>query len=85
MLDWLDISFFNGFVLFVCIWWVAIFCVLPFGVTRNRDNPVGHEPGAPDRAMSKKKAVVATAITFAGWWLAVFMIYHPVSPIGIAQ
>ncbi len=50
-------------VVFVIIWWVILFMVLPFGVNRVADPDDGHDPGAPERPLLVRKLLVTTAIT----------------------
>lgn len=51
-------------VVFVVIWWLVLFMVLPFGVRRNDAPEEGHDPGAPVHPMLWRKVGVTTAITF---------------------
>ncbi|WP_017930607.1 DUF1467 family protein [Robiginitomaculum antarcticum] len=56
---------FNAFVLFMVIWWIILFMVLPFGVRGQlEDNDVvpGSEPGAPTKSLIKKKLLITTAL-----------------------
>lgn len=62
---------------FLTIWWVVLFAVLPFGVRSvHEDGAVqpGHDPGAPVAPLLLKKALwttVISAIIFAGvYWFA---------------
>jgi predicted secreted protein len=47
-------------VVFVCAWWMILFCVLPFGIAR--DDAIG--TGAPQVTNLKKKFVITTLIAF---------------------
>lgn len=65
----------SGIVVFVIVWWVVIFAVLPIGVrslhedeaNREAIEAEGHEPGAPVRTDLLKKAMLTTAITIVIW------------------
>lgn len=50
-------------VVFIVIWWLILFMVLPFGVRRTETPEAGHDPGAPARPMLWRKVAVTTAIT----------------------
>ena len=50
---------FNGVMLFVVIWWLVFFAVLPFG-NRPVENP---EPGHAASAPAKPRLVLKAAIT----------------------
>ncbi|MBL8708684.1 MAG: DUF1467 family protein [Rhodospirillaceae bacterium] len=55
------------FFIFLIIWWLVLFAVLPWGVRRQESDEVGHDPGAPANPMLLKKAVITTAIALALW------------------
>lgn len=62
----------GGVVIYVIIWWIVFFAVLPWGVTgrweADDDGVRGAEPGAPVTPRLKKKLLVTTLIAF-GFWL----------------
>ena len=41
-------------VIFVVIWWLVLFTVLPFGVQKDDKIVGGNDPGAPKNPMLKK-------------------------------
>ena len=50
-------------VIFVIIWWLVLFVVLPFGIQRDDDFIKGNDPGAPKNPMLKKKIYLTTIIS----------------------
>ena len=42
-------------VIFVIIWWLVLFIVLPFGIQKDDNVKDGNDPGAPKNPMLKKK------------------------------
>ncbi len=55
-----------GLAIYVTIWWIVLFAVLPFGV-RSADEageelPEGSDPGAPVAPQLARKAAVTTVI-----------------------
>ncbi len=72
-------QFVSGIVVFMIIWWVVIFCVLPFGVARTY-NEEDHEeegyvaPGSPPVLNMKKKLVITTLISAILWIIVYFII-----------
>lgn len=61
---------FSGFVVFLLIWWVTLFGVLPMGVrgqAEEGDVFKGSEPGAPVKSDMKRKFVVTTVIATVLW------------------
>lgn len=70
-MDW-----FTAFVLFVLIWWIVLFAVLPFG-TRPVDveSEAGGWRGAPERPMLGRKAIATTLIAAVLWGGALALIH----------
>ncbi len=73
-------QFVSGVVVFIIIWWVVIFCVLPFGVARtyNEKDHVDDEgytaPGSPPTLNIKKKLMITTLISVVLWIIIYFII-----------
>ena len=66
-------TWFTAVMVYLVVWWVVIFAVLPWGV-RPRENPeVGHERGAPERPMLWRKAAV-TSLIAAVIWVIVYLL-----------
>ena len=61
----------NSFVLFVLIWWVMLFAVLPWGVRPqdHTENPA-HWSGAPEQPMMWRKLLATTVISVLLWTAA---------------
>ena len=51
-------------VIFVVIWWLVLFMVLPFGIQKDDEIVGGNDPGAPKNPMLKKKIILTSIITF---------------------
>jgi predicted secreted protein len=67
-------NWFTAFVVFVLIWWVVLFAVLPFG-TRPIDveTAAGGWRGAPERPLLWRK-ILATTVIAAVLWLGAMAI-----------
>ena len=61
--------------MFLVIWWLTLFVVLPWGVRRSESPDAGHDPGAPGNPMLLKKALITTLIA-AAIWGAAFVTFH---------
>jgi len=61
-MDW-----FTGTIVFLLIWWVAIFCVLPFGLRRD-------ETGKPERVYIGRTVLITTVITALLWGVMYLLI-----------
>lgn len=54
----------GSLVVFVCLWWIVFFAMLPIDVNREKkDNIEGVDPGAPENPKILKKIVLSTATT----------------------
>ena len=61
-------NWFTSVVLFVLIWWVVIFAVLPFGTRPvDVDQEAGGWRGAPERPMLGRKIIATTVIAVLLW------------------
>ena len=56
-------SIVEGVVTFAIIWWVVLFMVLPWGVSRQANHELGHEPGAPEKPRLWLKIGITTVIS----------------------
>lgn len=65
----------SGIAVYVIIWWLVIFMVLPWGVqpVTAEDVAKGHAPSAPRRPRILLKTAVTTLVA-AVIWLIVFAI-----------
>jgi predicted secreted protein len=67
-------GWFNGCVLYVLLWWVSLFAVLPWGV---RATAAPHEVsgwrGTPDRA-HLIRTVIATSVVALVLWLGAYAL-----------
>ncbi len=52
-------------LIFVLIWWLALFTVLPIGVRRVETPEPGHEAGAPENPKLWRKGLLTTVIAAA--------------------
>jgi predicted secreted protein len=53
----------SGIVVFVVLWWLVMFCVLPFGVSPAGEEHLGHDAGAPANPRLGFKVLVTTGIS----------------------
>lgn len=67
---------FTAIAMYVVIWWIVLFAVLPFGV-KPTETPggKGQMTGAPEKPMMGKK-VIWTSIVAAVVWLIIFAVVH---------
>jgi predicted secreted protein len=60
-------------VVYVLIWWVVIFCILPFNIKPLENNRDGSMPGAPVEPGLKKKVLLTSVISLIVW-VVVYLI-----------
>lgn len=69
-------SWISILAIYAIVWWLVLFMVLPFGVSKVENPEVGHERGAPARPRLVIKALVTTLIaalvTVLVWALIVY-------------
>ncbi|HBN48352.1 MAG TPA: DUF1467 domain-containing protein, partial [Thalassospira sp.] len=61
-------NWFSAILVYIVIWWLVLFMVLPFGVKREENVQPGHDSGAPQKPHMWKK-VLATSLISAILWL----------------
>lgn len=66
-------GWFTGAMVYVVIWWVVIFAVLPWGVRPAEEGDLGHDAGAPANPRLWLKAGVTTLVA-AVIWLIVYAV-----------
>ncbi|MBO0736909.1 MAG: DUF1467 family protein [Alphaproteobacteria bacterium] len=64
----------TGIVLYVIVWWVTLFAVLPLWVTPAEPDDPGHAAGAPKRPRMLLKAAITTVVAALIWLAAYYLI-----------
>lgn len=68
-------NWFTVIVTYLTLWWIVLFCVLPFGVRSQAEAgevTEGTDPGAPVFPNMKKKLLWTTIITAIVWAISAF-------------
>lgn len=62
-------TWFNGTVVFILVWWTVLFAVLPFGTRPDPDGDpaTGGWRGAPERPLLLRKLVATTLVSVVIW------------------
>jgi predicted secreted protein len=63
----------TGIVVYVLVWWVTLFAVLPLWVTPAEPDDPGHAVGAPQRPRLLLKMAITTVVS-ALIWLAIYLL-----------
>ena len=55
-------------IIYIIIWWVVFFAILPIDVERNKSIIIeGEDPGSPENPKMIKKFIYCTGITHLGF------------------
>lgn len=65
----------TGTAVYLIIWWIVIFMVLPFGVRPPKDDELepGQEAGAPVKPMMWRKLAITTVISAVLWGICYYI------------
>jgi len=63
----------TGILLYVLVWWVTLFAVLPLWVTPSEPGDLGHAAGSPQKPRMLLKAAITTAAS-AVIWLGIYLL-----------
>jgi predicted secreted protein len=71
-------NWFTGVVLYVLIWWTALFAVLPIGTrpVEDADEASGWR-GAPEKPQLLRKVIITTLVATVVWFGAWLLITSP--------
>ncbi len=61
----------SGIVVYILLWWLIFFALLPLGVRHETTTQRGHDPGAPVNPYLWQK-VIATTLVAACFWGVVY-------------
>ena len=63
----------TGIVVYVLVWWVTLFAVLPLWVKPAEPDDPGHAAGAPQHPRLLLKMAITTAVSTL-IWLAIYLL-----------
>lgn len=66
-------NWFTGIIVYVLVWWVALFAVLPLWIVPAEPGELGHAAGAPKQPLMRRK-VLLTSIVAAVIWIAIYAL-----------
>ena len=71
----------GSFVVFVILWWLILFMILPRDINSQKDKDFvvkGTDPGAPSNPYIVKKLIITTAITSILFAIIYFLNYFDI-------
>ena len=66
-------TWFTALVVYILVWWVTLFAILPLWVTPSEPDDPGYAAGAPRHPLLLRKAIVTTLVA-ALIWLVIYLI-----------
>ncbi len=68
-------SWATGLMVYLVIWWIILFAVLPLGVRRVENPGRGQDRGAPENPQLLRKAII-TSLVAAVLWLGFYALHQ---------
>jgi predicted secreted protein len=65
----------TGIMVYLVIWWVMLFAVLPLGVRRVENPGPGQDRGAPENPQILRKAII-TSLVAAVVWIGFYILHQ---------
>jgi predicted secreted protein len=65
----------TGIIVYVLVWWVTLFAVLPLWVTPAEPDDPGHAAGAPQRPRMLLKVAITTLVSVV-IWLGIYVVVN---------
>jgi predicted secreted protein len=66
----------SGFLVYLCLWVVLFFMLLPVGVQRIEKPDAGWDAGAPQKPLMGKKLLWTTLISIPLWGVAYYLLVY---------
>jgi predicted secreted protein len=60
-------NWFTGIIVYVLVWWVTLFAVLPLWVVPAEQDEIGHAAGAPKQPLLLRKVLVTSLVSVVIW------------------
>jgi len=72
------VDFLKGFLIYVIIWWIVVFTILPIGIRKQDKIEKGYSDGAPQNPQIIKKFIITSVIAFVLWLVVFYFIKNQV-------
>jgi predicted secreted protein len=67
----------TGIIVYVLVWWITLFAVLPLWVTPAEPDDPGYAAGAPQRPRLLLKMAITTAVSALIWLVIYALVKSP--------
>lgn len=71
-------SWFTGIIVYLMVWWLALFAVLPWGNAPVLKPEEGHAPSAPAKPRLRLKFLATTILSAMIWVVIYFLIENEI-------
>ncbi|HUC11531.1 MAG TPA: DUF1467 family protein [Stellaceae bacterium] len=68
-------NWFTGIIVYILVWWVTLFAVLPLWVVPAEPGDLAHAAGAPKQTLLLRKILV-TSLVAAIIWVGIYALVH---------
>lgn len=67
-------NWFTGILVYIIVWWLVLFTVLPWGAHPPKQPETGHADSAPERPRLVLKAIITSVIAAIIWVFIYFAL-----------
>ncbi len=67
----------TGSVVYILVWWVVLFAILPLWVTPAEPGELGFAAGAPGRPLMLRKLLLTSAVAAVVWFVIYIIATNP--------
>ncbi len=67
----------TGSVVYILVWWLTLFAILPLWVIPTEPGDIGHAAGAPQRPLLARKLAVTSAVAAVIWLVIYLLVRSP--------
>jgi predicted secreted protein len=70
-------NWFTGTIVYILVWWVTLFAVLPLWVAPAEPGELGHAVGAPKHPLLRRKILVTSLVAAVIWVVIDALVRSP--------
>lgn len=68
-------NWYFGLITYILLWWVTIFCMLPYGAQAEETPETGNATSAPQNPRIKQKLII-TSLVAGAVWLLIYLCFE---------
>ena len=74
-------SLFEGFIIYVVVWWILFFMFLPLGIKKSSKLVPGQDSGAPEKTYLLKKIFIVSLVSLVLTLVIIYLINNNIISI----